>query len=229
MRDLKSLPKVPEQALALLLRDLLEKIPSESKAFDTYSRNAIADWKIIAKAGLVAARRCSDQDVRSLAEDCLQIVGTEQSRHYVATVERLLELTLASEFDDHFLDEEAIQKFDEANLSTSDIAQIQGYLATARVLAQTADYLSDEHKKRIIFRISKVENELYRPKAGFQAFLAAAAESAGLVEKYGNAAKPLAEAIQMARTTTERKVEGYAAIESEPKPKQIEGPKSQNE
>lgn len=48
-------------------------------------------------------------------------------------------------------------------------------------------------------------------------------DASRLLRKFGEDAQPIAEAIETARTKTEKHVEGYAKIEADEKPKQIEG------
>jgi len=140
-------------------------------------------------------------------------------------LEGVQDFILAMQFDQHFLDEASIQEFNSVELSKEEKQQIRELLAKARELTETANFLSDNHKRRILLRISEVENELFKEIAGFKAFIVAAAEVSGLVKKVGEDAAPLANAIQEARTITERKVEGYRRIEEAEKPKQLEGPK----
>lgn len=132
-----------------------------------------------------------------------------------------------SEFEDHFLNEDEVTEFDKADLTECDKSTIRAHLATARKLTENADFLTEDHKKRVIYRIADVENELFKKVAGYKSFLAAAAETIGLVKKFGEDAKPLAEAIEQARTVTERKVEGYNRIEAEEKPKQLPKPETE--
>lgn len=97
-------------------------------------------------------------------------------------------------------------------------------MAQARALTNLSKTLSDGHKRRVIHRIALVENELYKELSRFGTFMAAAYEISGLARQFGSDVQPIAEAIEKARTITEKKVQGYQQIESDPKPKALPKP-----
>ncbi|MDT8329359.1 MAG: hypothetical protein RQ750_18675, partial [Roseovarius sp.] len=75
-----------------------------------------------------------------------------------------------------------------------------------------------------IHKINLAENELFKETVGIQAFFAVAYQASRLVKTFGEDAKPLADAIETARTKTERHVEGYKQIAADKKPKQLPKP-----
>ena len=227
MINLREIPKQPTEALKTLAIHLRDALPVEGKVPTTAwlgHRANGRDLKLLFKATEISARRCSSESLRSEAAALIPVQEGDSLNDTRKKLDQLLDAIYVEEFDDHFIDEEATIEFDRADLSGEDKAKIRDLLATARRLTENADFLSEDHKKRVIYRISDVENELFKEVAGYKAFLAAAAETIGLVKKFGEDAKPLAEAIEQARTVTERRVEGYQKIEAQEKPKQLPKP-----
>ena len=227
MIDLKSLPREPKAALRSILVDLLELVPKQDrKLSELATANCKIDSRIqiLAKAATISASRSDDSTLANLARRNLKYLDSQIANSYRNDIETVLEALIAVELDQHFINQENVTEFDQVTLSEDEKTELFEVLSQARRLTQSADYLSDEHKRRIAHRISDVENELHKEIVGFKAFLAVAADVSGLVNRFGEDAKPLAEAIQAARTITERKVEGYRKIEQQDKLKQLPSP-----
>ncbi len=139
-------------------------------------------------------------------------------------LDEALNTLLASELDDHFIDEENVDQLDHAEVPTEEREEIRSYLGQARDAAAKDSFLSDKVRQRFLHRISLAENELFKEKVGIEAFFAVAYEGSRLLRKFGEDAKPMAEAIEKARTKTEKHVTGYDAIEMDEKPKQLPKP-----
>ncbi|MEP1963504.1 hypothetical protein [Tateyamaria sp.] len=225
MIDIKSLPKVPEDAVAELLNELLRLIPNDSTTLAKFVATGNSTYLSIPptlKLVKVAANRIQDTELREMLEPCLNILTKDTGSDACEKIERAHDALLAFNFDNHFVDTQDSKDFDQVELSTDERSELQDLMAKARKLTSEASFLSGTHKRKMNYWISKVENELFKEVVGFQAFLAMAGEASGLVRKFGDDAKPLAEAIKTARTITEEKVDGYKQIPKEEAPKQIE-------
>lgn len=230
MIDVKQLPKKPIEAFKTIIVYLKDSVPghAEVETQAWLNRNPKGrDLKLLFKAAEVAARRIPDPSILEAAEALLPVLEDDKLFQTHKKLDLILDTVYVSEFEDHFLNEDEVTEFDKADLTECDKSTIRAHLATARKLTENADFLTEDHKKRVIYRIADVENELFKKVAGYKSFLAAAAETIGLVKKFGEDAKPLAEAIEQARTVTERKVEGYNRIEAEEKPKQLPKPETE--
>lgn len=218
------LPKNPKDAIRVLLIQLLGLLPGTSLKVGDLERNTLSQVSMLARIALLTSKRAGDIAFEEIATSNLVVSFDQKCVEYRKDLDQTLDALLILDLDEHFLDNDDIGQYDQAHLSNEEKASVRTSLEEARLLTNAASFLSNDHKKRILHRISRVENELYKEIAGFPAFLAAAAEATGLVKKFGNDAKPLAEAIQLARTTTERKVTGYAQIAADAKPKALPKP-----
>lgn len=232
MLDIKKLPKVPEDALEVLLVVLLANISSSSKAFDDirkanpdYYNKVYVEWVACKNT----AQRLRDSELRSFAVENLNSAMSLSPTLMHRRASSVLDALHASKLDQHFISEADEAEFEKADVPENERAEIRAVLEEARKLTEKASYLDNRQKRRVLHKISKAENELFSSKVGFSPFMAAAYEVSDFVRKFGNDAKPLAEAIQIAATKTERHLEGYTALEAPEKPKQIEGPNANSE
>ncbi|EBA16498.1 DNA topoisomerase IV subunit B [Roseobacter sp. SK209-2-6] len=226
MFDLKALPRKPEDALSELLIAMLEVVPHTNEKIRELNYKQTSEIRLLARAAAIVIQRIDDEDLQEIAKGNLEFEDQQSANEYREDIERVQESLYLSGFEKHFLDQDCISSFDQAKLSDSEKGKIRDLLSKARILTDEADFLSQDHKRRINHRISDVENELYKEISGFKAFLAAAADVSGLVKKFGEDAQPIAEAIETARTVTERKVDGYKKIAEQEKPKSLPKPDS---
>lgn len=227
MVDISSLPKVPDEALTILIARLISVLPESEMGIVNYLGNGTENsnaLRTLIKLASIASARISDNEIKSLTAEALQYDGKHSLNSVRLKLEGVQSLIFAMQFDQHFINTQDVKDFDSTQLDEGDKTDIRVQLAKARKLAEDAKYLSDDHKRRVIHRISQVENELFKEIVGFKAFIVAGYEASGLLKQFGKDAEPLADAIQKTRTITERKVEGYQRIEADEKPKQITGP-----
>lgn len=131
----------------------------------------------------VAALRCTNnEDLIEIGTLNLRFSSDKPCKSYKEDIEASLSAILASEFEKHFLPATDVEKFDSVSLSTSEKEELFLLMAEARLLTQKANFLEDNHKNRILHRISDVESELLKDKSNFKTFLAAAADVSGLVK-----------------------------------------------
>jgi len=222
------LPKEPSEAFKALALSIRKLIPANSNKkwaeFKTDSRAKSLEIRNQIKMMQITSVRISDTELHEIMHDLYPIDDDKTLSALDDEIERALDTILATQFTTHFSDDAETIEFDRAEIDSQTRGELFEIMKQARDEVQKADYLSANHKRRLLFRISKVEEEIYKEKAGFGVFLAAASEASDLLKKFGQDAAPLADAIQKARTVTQRKVEGYPQIEKDKSPKQLPAP-----
>ncbi|WP_306005115.1 hypothetical protein [Aquicoccus porphyridii] len=224
MINLSELPKDPLKALIVIiakLRGIAQGNISVGQ-LKTNGHDFYTNLMIYSVSGIRAAQCIEDEPIRSEVTKLLSLRDDEKLDLYGKKLEKCVALLVAMQFEEHFISAEDRNLFDEAELSTDEKTEIQSLMAKARRATEIAQCFPPTQKRKVLYWISRVEDELLRDKSRFQTFVAAASELSDLVRKFGKDAKPVAEAIAEARTITERRVEGYKQIEAEDKPKQIE-------
>lgn len=227
MINFSELPREPVPALSRVLLDALALIPVESENVSTLVKNnqQIFDRLVILlKAAQIIAARIGDDEFLELAKRNLYIRQDEVTGKARQRVSSVISALHIFEMDRHFIGADETAEFDQAEIPKNEREEIRSSLQRARDLAATANFLSDQVRRSFLHKVSLAESELFKEKVGFQAFLAAAYEGSRLLKRYGEAAKPLAEAIEKARTKTERHVHGYEQIGMDEKPKQLPKP-----
>jgi len=228
MFDIRDLPRDPSSAFKEIISKLLSKCTGTATvaALKQKGNPLYSDLVIGTTAAIKAAERMTDQQIAEAIISNLRLRDDDNLSTCRERFQTALELAISNSFDEHFLDEEAVEEFDQAKVPPDQRDEIRAFLENAKNLAATAAFLDDRPSVRrsFIHKINLAENELFKEAVGIQAFFAAAYEGARLVRRYGEAAKPLAEAVETARTKTERHVEAYERIEAEEKPKQLPKP-----
>lgn len=227
MLEISKLPRDPAQALEVVLGHMISRYASNDleiqqlrdKRHPLYL-DLIANHTIATKC----AQRLSDETVRDLALEFLHYNVDEKLNSVAFKCSKILEAVIAFGLDNHFFPLEDLVTYDRAELTKGEKDEIRQLMAQARKLTLASHDLAEGHKRRISFRISQVENELYKELSTFGTVLAAAYDVSALIRRVGGDAKPIAEAIEKARTITEKKVIGYQQIEAEEKPKSLPKP-----
>lgn len=134
------------------------------------------------------------------------------------------EIYFANTMDDHFIDPEEERQFNELDWKSDDRDLVLTYLTDARKVISNSSSFDDNHTRRMLYWISKAENEAFKMNGKFANFLAATSEVLTLVDEAGEKGGKLASLVQKVRTTTRRNV-SVAQIETDAKPKMIESPK----
>ncbi len=229
MKPLKidELPRDPSAALELALAHGIARCGAGNAKIEDVKKSNFAiynDLFVTLKIARASAERHSDAEFRSLAGERLQLVLTETMAQVGQRFSQVFEAFLTTNLQDHFLAEDDQKDFDEAALSEDDKITIAKHLDDAREIARNSLVLPAEQIRRICLRIAKAESELFKEKAGYAAFLAAAFEASGLVKQFGKDVQPLADAVEKARTKTQKRVEGYARLEKNEDPKRLPKP-----
>lgn len=227
--DIKQLPKQPNEALVAALLPIIQSFGSVKSTYGHLRKQrnkAVGEIFMAMTISRKAIERLQDPQVRQFAQGMIEINDEDTLDAMCERLQQVVDVVIASQLDDHFIDEELIEDFDRAELSSSEKEEIRNLMSAARRLVDRSEELFEQQKRKVNFHIAKIENELHKAKSTFQTFLAAAYEVSGLVKKVGEDAQPIADAIEKARTITERRVEGYAKIAAEEKPKQLPKPQS---
>lgn len=227
MINISELPREPLLALQRVVELTIMMLPLGDANLHTFKNQKhplYLELMTAAKVAQQAASRINVEVDRGAILDYLTLQDSNTLHEIRSRYEKILELIIALQMDDHFFPPDDLISFDQARLDISDKDEIREYLARARTLTHASKVLPDEHKKRIIHRIAQVESELLKDVAGFRAFMAAAYDIAGLARQFGEDVQPIADAIEKARTVTEKKVTGYYQLPEPEKPKQLPSP-----
>lgn len=229
MLDITSLPKVPKDALLVVLNIIADKLePLEKiKLLNDYNDHFVDELGMDYKIANWCMQKCEQNDLTEFAAEKLRFERNKLISNAVTEIKAIINYLSLKSLDDHLLSQAEIQKYDRANLSKDEKLEISTHLQAARSYAFNADFLSKSQKKNILYYINRAESELLKEETSFQSFLAAAYMSSSLLNRVGEDAKPLAEAIQIATSKTEASVEGQRKIAAEEKPKQLERPKNE--
>ena len=224
MIDIKALPKDPVDALISALTIAISKTKGSAQLTTLKSQNHPIFTKLYLACTVIrqCARRLSNQaaaeQIQSTVSPDFDGTLDEFSEH----LKIALNIVLAIDIDNHFMSDSEVNEFDRFELDSNEKAEVRGFLSAARQAVFDSDALTKKQKRRVNLRISQAENELYKEVSGFQAFMAAAYEASSLLKQVGEDAAPIAEAIEKARTVTQKSVSGYDQISTDPSPKQIE-------
>jgi hypothetical protein len=227
MIDIKALPKDPIDALTQTLTYCISEIPRSAAAIKTLKKgnHSIATDLILASMIVSkSAARINNPALFDLISRCVQLDDEDAIDTIIKNFETALNAVIVHQLDDHFIDEDAVALFDSAELNKSEKAEIRDLMASARHSVDRSTTLSEQQRKNVLYHVSKIENELHKEKSSFQTFVAAAYVVSGIFRRVGEDAQPIAEAIEKARTITEKKVEGQLAIGHEEEQKKLPKP-----
>jgi len=222
------LPKKPEDALYELLPRLIRLLSSAQKQApltQAFNGPMYDNIHLHFMACSSVSKRVRDSKFVEFADKSFENGLDKSPSNLAASVNNVLQALNIVRMDDHFISQDDEDCFERSTVPTEERAEIRAMLENARLLTERALYLDDKQKRRVLHKIAKAENELFKESVGFSQFMAAAYEVSDFVRKFGSDAKPLAETIQTATTKTERHLQGYDALESPAQPRQIEGPK----
>lgn len=227
MLEISKLPRDPAQALEAVLVNMVRQYSGiditirelRDKRHPLYL-DIITNHTISVKC----AQRLADESIRELAIEFLEYKLDDKLNIVAVRSNKILEAVIAFGLDNHFFPIEEIATYDRAKLTKNEKDEIRDLLAQARRLTLASNDLAEAHKRRVNFRISQVENELYKELSTFGTMMAAAYDVSALIRRVGGDARPIAEAIEKARTITEKKVIGYQQIEADEKPKSLPKP-----
>ena len=224
MIDFSNLPKDPVSALDQVLLDALSMLPANNMKISDIIRQTQPKYDrlvIQLRSALAIATRIGDDEVAELLKRNLYVRRDEGTVDVRNRIQTAINSLVVFKLDRHFIGSDDVGEFDEASVPPAERDDIRACLQNARDLAAKAGFLSDPVRRSFLHKVSLAENELFKEKVGFQAFLAVAYEGSRLLRRYGEDAQPLADAIEKARTKTEAHVSGYKQIEATKKPKQI--------
>lgn len=230
MTNISDLPRNPVEALKVTLVQI-SMVTAQGSSIIQNLKKSNHHWYVdlltLSSIARQAALRIENQEFRDSILASLDLSASDLTMPvYGKRIEHSLALLVAMEMEDHFISPNLIAEFDEANLSVDDKEVIRALIADVRKQVDTSTNLKEWQRRNILFHAAKIENELHREKTKFQTFVAAAADVSGLVRTIGEDAQPIADAIEKARTITQKKVSGYNQIEKDKEPRQLPKPDS---
>lgn len=232
MFNIKDLPRDPSSAFKEIISRLLSKCTGNATvgSLKQKGHSLYSDLVIGTTAAIKAAERMADPQIAEAIISNLRLRDEDNLSICRERFQTALELAISSSFDEHFLDEEAVKDFDQADVPPDTRAEIRACLEEAKRLAASADFLEEKAavKRSFIHKINLAENELFKEAVGIQAFFAVAYEASRFVKQFGKDAQPLADAIETARTKTEKHIGGHKQLQAEEKLKQLPKPSSEH-
>lgn len=227
MLKIESLPKDPAEALHIALVYAISQCRGENYVISELKQknHPLANNLVVATIVILKlAQRLDSKEISRLIVRNSEIGEKERVSTLRAKLLQAQEAIIAYQLDAHLLDASDVKDFDVAELDAKDKDEIRGLMAKARQLVDLSEKLPVWKKRNVLHHIAKIESELHKEQSNFQAFLAAAADVSGLSKKFGEDVQPIADAIQTARTVTQRKIDGYEKLPMEEKPKQLPKP-----
>jgi len=228
MMDIKNLPKDPIDALTQVLTHCITSTPRIDTSFGNLRNANHTISKKLILASMIAnksATRMNNPELVDLISKCVQLEDEYKIVKILENFETALNAVVVYRLDDHFIDQDAVDLFDSAELNKSEKSEIRDLMASARRSVDRSTTLSEKQRKNVLYHLSKIENELHKEKSSFQTFVAAAYDVSGILKRVGEDARPIAEAIEKARTITEKKVEGRLEIGRDEEQKKLPKPK----
>ncbi len=227
MFDIKSLPKDPSDALLATITYSISIVKGGGATIGALRSNnhkIATDLTICAAIAKKSAIYIRDRELSELIIKNVSIADDDSLEEVKQNLETALNAMVAYQLDDHFVDQEAVEFFDRAELSEKDKNDIRQLMADARRMVDLSSTLVERQRKKVLYHISKIENELHKEKSVYQTCLAAAYDMSALAKQVGKDALPIAEAIEKARTVTEKKVSETLAIEKDEEKKMLPKP-----
>ena len=225
MIDITKLPREPIAAFRQLLADTYSLLPASNIKMSEVLRLEQSNYDALViqlKVAAQVSQRIGDVELTELAQRNLIVSVNDSSATLRKRIASVLDALTVFDMDRHFIGEDEIAEFEEAEIPQDEKQEIRDALQLARELASKATFLTDAHKRSINLKIIRAENELYKEKVGIQAFEAAAYSVGRYLKQFGKDAQPLADAVETARTKTVRHVDGYPKLAMDVPPKQIE-------
>lgn len=223
MVNISELPRDPQDAFRTVLTNALEI----SLNFPTANLEPQIRIKAVAHIRALQAisrRLPNPEDYQEPLGRALTTTNNSNpsgTKNILASIE---EVYFANTLDDHFIDPEEESQFNDLDWKSDDRDQVLTYLTDARKVISNSSSFDDNHTRRMLYWISKAENEAFKMNGKFANFLAATSEVLTLVDEAGEKGGKLASLVEKVRTTTRRNV-SVSQIEMDEKPKLIESTK----
>ncbi|KHQ51093.1 hypothetical protein [Mameliella alba] len=225
MTNIRDLPKDPHDAFQQVLENLLSiaRATPKNNAINAIQKTAcIADVRILQTT---SRRLMNSGDYSEPLENVLQCLNGSNYNSLVNLLSIVEKLFLANSLDDHFIDADDDEHFNGVDWVEEDRRSVLGNLQEARQMVSFGASFEDDHKRRVLYWITKAESEVLKPKGRFATILASVSEIGDAAKKLGKDGEPLAALVQKVRTKTVRNVVEHRQLEAPSKPKQLEAPK----
>lgn len=226
MLKVSDLPTNPDDAFQVLLNEiqvLAESFPN-SALNAKIKADAVATLRMLIA---VKSRVSNPQDYGDLLDSIMGTLAGGSPRQSIPLLGSLESLFVANSLENHLVDAKQEDLLNTINWEENDRGDVLKALGEARKFVSYSPCFDDAHKSRVLFWISRAENEVFKPQGKWDRFRGAMSEVADMAKEFGEKAQPLADLIKTARTTTKKNITEVRQIEADAKPKQIEGPQKQ--
>ncbi|MCA0947355.1 hypothetical protein LCM08_20725 [Salipiger pacificus] len=226
MTKIADLPKDPTQAFQHVLTELLEvahTLPNGGTLSGLQKTVAISKARALQA---ISIRLTNPEDYQEPLQQLLGCLNSASAKNMLSLLGGIEMLFYANSLQDHFVDAEEEDNYNTLRWTGDDRNDVLLSLQRARQFVTFSENLKDEHKRRVLYWISKAEAEALKDKGKFATILAATDEIGETVKRLGENAKPLAELVRMVRTTTRRNVTENLQIEGPKEPKKLPAPTS---
>ncbi|QFT31132.1 hypothetical protein FIV00_11640 [Labrenzia sp. THAF82] len=109
-------------------------------------------------------------------------------------------------------------------LNADDRSKVMGLIAEMRQLVQDSTTFDDAHRRRILKRIAKIEDEVLKAQGNFDTVLAGIAEIGETLGQFGKDVKPLTDRMQEIRKVTQSKTKGTNQLPAPDEPRKLPAP-----
>lgn len=141
----------------------------------------------------------------------------------------------ARKFSARIAERSDVDFFDDADpepyfdLDGNEKVEVFDLISQIRKIINESSFINDNHKRRLLRRIDRIEFELHKPLGLFDTVLAGAKEIFDVAEYAGNKSKPLVDRYAEIKRITQSKTKDYDALDPPEEPKRLPSPDEQDD
>lgn len=223
MIKISDLPREPHEAFLAVLSSLQELAPSFTQASMTPQIRVQAVAYLRTLQG-VSKRLTNPDDYQEPLQRALTTIVQANPSGVPKILSSIHELYIANTLDDHFVDPEEENEFNTLDWQENDRQAVVKCLDEARQFTRFSEQFSDPQKRKILYWLSKAENEVIKTKGILASILSATDQIMDTVNKAGVKAKPLGDLIEQVRTTTVKNITEVRQISAPEEQKKLPPP-----
>lgn len=223
MVKLSELPREPQEAFQTVLSHVL----GISSTFPQANLNPQIRTKAIAYIRTllyISTRLANSQDYREPLTRALAAINQSNASGTFKILSTVEELFIANTLDDHFLNPDDEHQFNSLDWQKDDREAVIQSLDKARQFTRLSDDFSNPQKQKILYWISKAENEVIKDQGKLASILSAVDQIMDSVRRNGEKAKPLGDLVEQVRTKTVKNVVEVRQISAPDEQKKLPPP-----
>ena len=132
-----------------------------------------------------------------------------------------------SRFEQHIKKERSISEI--FFLDLDDRARVMGLITEMRHIVHQSATFDDAHRRRILKRLAKIEDEVLKAQGNFDTILAGIAEIGETLGQFGKDVKPLTDRMQEIRKITQRSTKNADQLPAPEEPRKLPPPEDDGE